>query len=187
MELMTAVWRSLQQGVVIAGIPIPSSEAWFLATVAIHAAAGLIAVVAGAVAMLSHKTAGRHPRSGTTYFWALVVITVTMGVLTAARWPANNHLAVLGVASIATATTGRRARRLGRQGWQRVHIPCMGLSYVLMLTAFYVDNGPHLPLWNRLPDWSFWFVPALVGIPLIGLALTRHWDYPLASSSARFH
>jgi hypothetical protein len=22
----------------------------------------------------------------------------------------------------------------------------MGISYILLLTAFYVDNGPHLPL-----------------------------------------
>ena len=167
-----------QQGVVIAGISIPSREPWFLAGVAIHVAAGLIAVVAGAVAMLSHKAAGRHPRAGAIYYWALVVITFTMSLLTVARWPSNNHLAVLGAFSIATATIGRRAHRFGRSGWQRVHIPCMGLSYVLMLTVFYVDNGPHLPLWNRLPDWAFWFLPALVGIPLIGLALRRYWDRP---------
>ena len=154
----------LQQEIVIAGIPVPSGEPWFLAILAIHVSAGLVAVVAGAVAMLSHKTAGRHPRSGAIYFWALVVITLTMIALTVARWPANNHLAVLGVFSMTAATVGRHARRTGRPGWQRVHIPGMGLSYVLMLTAFYVDNGPHLPLWNRLPDWSFWFLPTFVGV-----------------------
>src|SRR5713226_5732494 len=35
--------------------------------------------------------------------------------------------------------------------WARFHIVGMGLSYVLLLTAFYVDNGKNLPLWNRLP------------------------------------
>jgi hypothetical protein len=35
----------------------------------------------------------------------------------------------------------------------------MGSSYLGLLTAFYVDNGPQLPLWNRLPDWSFWILP----------------------------
>ena len=25
-------------------------------------------------------------------------------------------------------------------------VPGMGLSYILLLTAFYMDNGPHLPL-----------------------------------------
>jgi hypothetical protein len=165
-----------QQGVVIAGIPIPSNEPWFLATIAVHVAAGLVAVVTGAVAMLSRKRSGRHPSFGSAYFWSLVVIALTMGVLTVARWPSNNHLAILGVSSLGAAVLGRRARRQTRRGWQRVHIPSMGLSYVLMLTAFYVDNGPHLPLWNRLPDWSFWFLPALVGIPLIAVSLRRYWD-----------
>ena len=167
---------SILQDIVIAGIPIPSSDPWFLATVGIHVAAGLVAVVAGAVAMLSRKRAGRHPKSGSIYVWALLVVTSTMAALTVARWPANNHLAVLGVLSLGTAVLGRRARRQAQRDWQRVHVPCMGLSYVLMLTAFYVDNGPHLPLWNRLPSWSFWFLPAVIGIPLIGLSLRRYWQ-----------
>ena len=111
-----------------------------------------------------------------------MVISLTMGILTVARWPANNHLAVLGVGALATAVLGRRARRKAQPGWQRVHIPGMSLSYVLMLTAFYVDNGPHLPLWNRLPDWSFWFLPGLVGLPLIGWSLRRHWNGPPAAA-----
>jgi hypothetical protein len=43
----------------------------------------------------------------------------------------------------------------------------MGTGYVAMLTAFYVDNGPHLPLWDRLPSLTFWFLPAAIGAPII--------------------
>jgi hypothetical protein len=43
----------------------------------------------------------------------------------------------------------------------------MGIGYAAMLTAFYVDNGPHLPLWDRLPILSFWLLPAAVAAPLI--------------------
>jgi hypothetical protein len=32
-----------------------------------------------------------------------------------------------------------------------VHVTAMGVSYIVLLTAFYVDNGPHLPLWRSLP------------------------------------
>ena len=53
----------------------------------------------------------------------------------------------------------------------------MGLSYVLMLIAFYVDNGKQLPLWKDLPDFTYWLVPLAVGLPLIARALLRH---PLA-------
>jgi hypothetical protein len=162
------------QSVTIAGIPIPSRDPWFLTTIAIHVAAGLVATLAGAVAMLSRKRAGRHPRAGSLYFWSLTVVFGTMCLLTIARWPTNNHLAVLGVLAMASAVLGRRGRRHAGPGWQWVHIPGMGLSYVFMLTAFYVDNGPHLPLWNRLPVWALWLLPAIVGIPIIGSALYRY-------------
>jgi hypothetical protein len=49
----------------------------------------------------------------------------------------------------------------------------MGLAYIAMLTAFYVDNGPFLPLWNLLPQWALWIIPSLVGAPLIARAIVR--------------
>jgi hypothetical protein len=52
----------------------------------------------------------------------------------------------------------------------------MGLSYVLLLTAFYVDNGKSLPLWRELPSIAYW-PPAAFGLPLIVYVLIRH---PLA-------
>jgi hypothetical protein len=51
----------------------------------------------------------------------------------------------------------------------------MGLSYVLMLIAFYVDNGKQLPpLWKDLPHVTYWLLPLAIGIPLIVRALLRH-------------
>jgi hypothetical protein len=161
------------EGISLAGIPIPSREPWFLAIVGVHVLAGILAVVAGATAMLSPKAPGRHPRAGTVYFWALVTVCVSMSALAVARWPIDNHLVVLGVLALGSATIGRAAHRRLWRGWVRVHISLMGLSYVLMLTAFYVDNGPHLPLWNRLPPLAFWLLPTLVGLPLIVRALRR--------------
>jgi hypothetical protein len=46
-----------------------------------------------------------------------------------------------------------------------------------MLTAFYVDNGKHLPLWKELPQVAFWFLPTGLGLPLLVHALLKH---PLA-------
>jgi hypothetical protein len=40
-----------------------------------------------------------------------------------------------------------------------------------LLTALYVDNGPHLPLWDRLPALAFWFLPGVVAAPIIARAL----------------
>lgn len=164
----------LLQGVTVGGIPIPSRAPWFLAAVTVHVAAGLVATVTGAVAMLSPKAPGRHPRSGTAYFSALVVACVTMSGLALAQWPADNHLLVLGIVALISAIVGRMARRRRWSRWPLVHIPGMGASYILMLTAFYVDNGPHLPVWNRLPSVAFWLLPAAVGVPLIILSLRRY-------------
>ncbi len=50
----------------------------------------------------------------------------------------------------------------------------MGSSYILLLTAFYVDNGRNLPLWRSLPSLTYWLLPAAVGVPLIVRALLRH-------------
>jgi hypothetical protein len=50
----------------------------------------------------------------------------------------------------------------------------MGLSYVLMLIAFYVDNGKQLPLWKELPHFMNWLLPLALGIPLIVRALLWH-------------
>jgi hypothetical protein len=49
----------------------------------------------------------------------------------------------------------------------------MGGSYIALFTGFYVDNGPSLPLWNRLPHIAYWVLPSLIGIPLILRALDR--------------
>jgi hypothetical protein len=49
----------------------------------------------------------------------------------------------------------------------------MGIAYTAMLTAFYVDNGPHLPLWDRLPVLAFWLLPAAIAAPIITRAIIR--------------
>jgi hypothetical protein len=43
----------------------------------------------------------------------------------------------------------------------------MGGSYIALLTGFYVDNGPFLPLWDRLPHLTYWLLPTAIGVPLI--------------------
>ncbi len=48
-----------------------------------------------------------------------------------------------------------------------------GGSYIALLTDLQVDNGPNLPLWDRLPSLAYWILPSLVGFPLILRALTR--------------
>lgn len=161
-------------GVVVLGIPIPSSSPVFLSIVAVHVAAGLVSTAAGIVAMLAPKRAGRHPRAGGLYYWSLVVVSLTMAALSILRWPHNTHLFVLGILSLSAGTVGRLARRRRWRGWLPVHVTGMGVSYIVLLTAFYVDNGPHLPVWRSLPPVAHWSLPSLVGVPILAWALRRH-------------
>jgi len=83
-------------------------------------------------------------------------------------------LFILGVLSFASAALGRTARRRRWPGWIKIDITSMGLSHVLVLTAFYVDNGRNLPLWRELPQWAFWVLPSAIGGPIIAFAILRH-------------
>ena len=50
----------------------------------------------------------------------------------------------------------------------------MSLSYVVLMTAFYVDNGPNLPLWEHVPRAALWLGPSAICLPLLARALRRH-------------
>jgi hypothetical protein len=160
-----------------AGIAIPSNDPIFLSVVALHVFLGLVCTIAGAVAMLSVKRAGRHPTFGSIYFWCLGGVFVTATALAVVRWSQDHVLFILGALAFSAALVGRTARRKRLRNWARLHITGMGMSYVLLLTAFYVDNGKSLPVWRSLPSIAYWLVPAAVGIPLIVRALLWH---PLA-------
>jgi cell division protein FtsW (lipid II flippase) len=159
---------------VILGIPIPSTDPLFLAIVGVHVLFGLAAVTTGAIAMLSSKGRGRHSNWGTTYFWFLFGVFATMSALSFMRWAENYHLFILGVLSFASALFGRTAVQRRWYQWPRLHLTGMGVSYIFLLTAFYVDNGKNLPLWREFPQIAFWFLPSAVGVPVILYALMRH-------------
>jgi hypothetical protein len=132
----------------------------FLAILVVHVPAGLTAVVAGALAASARKRPGRHPKAGRVYLWALGTTAVTATGRAALRWREDAHLFLLGALALALGLYGYRARRRARSGWPPHHAIGMAGSYVVMLTAFYVDNGPHLPLWDRLPHLTYWLLPA---------------------------
>ena len=103
---------------------------------------------------------------------ALHVLAGLTAVLTAMRWRQDYHLLIIGTVAFAATVIGVQHLRRHRAG-DTGHIVGMGTAYVAMLTAFYVDNGPHLPLWDRLPPLVFWFLPSVVGIPVIVRAVRR--------------
>ena len=156
----------------ILGDQAGSTAPAFLAFLAVHVLAGLTAVIAGAVAALARKGSPRHIRAGRWFYRAITVVFATAIALAAMRWRQDYDLFLIGAAAFTSATIGYQHRRRHRPG-DTGHIAGMGIGYTAMLTAFYVDNGPHLPLWDRLPVLAFWLLPAAIATPLIARAVTR--------------
>jgi hypothetical protein len=177
---MSAVPFNLADQGQTAGL-IPPGSTTFHLLLAVHIAAALTCVVTGAIAALSPKRPGRHPRLGTLYYRSLCVVVASAAWLAALRWPQDAYLLALGTLSLAAATLGRTARRR-RWRWQRwrwigLHLVGMSASYILLLTAFYVDNGKHLPVWRSLPYLAYWLLPSAVGLPLVACALARYHGF----------
>jgi hypothetical protein len=164
----------LATGSDLLGIEVPPTAPLFSTLLAVHVTAAFLAVVAGASAALTRpKGRGRHSRWGKVYFWAICAVFATATALAVMRWAQDRHLFAIGAIAFTAALTGRLARRLDRPG-DGAHILGMGVSYIAMLTAFYVDNGHRLPLWDRLPAVAYWTLPAAAGTPIIWRALRRH-------------
>ena len=156
----------------ILGDQVGSTAPAFLAFLAIHVLAGLTAVITGAIAALAPKGSPRHIRAGRCYYRAITVVFATATILAAMHWRQDYHLVLIGAVAYGAATTGYLHRRRHRAG-DTGHIAGMGIGYIAMLTAFYVDNGPHLPLWDRLPPLAFWLLPSVLGAPVLTRAMLR--------------
>ncbi|MEV4511220.1 hypothetical protein AB0K00_19875 [Dactylosporangium sp. NPDC049525] len=158
----------------LAGLDVPDAGPLFLAALAVHVTAGVTGVVAGALAAAAHKRAGRHPRAGAVYLYAAGAVFATATVMAALRWQRDWHLFLIATVAFGLALLGWWARRSRPRRWAAWHGSAMAGSYVALLTGFYVDNGPQLPLWDRLPPLAYWLLPAAVGIPVTWRALRRN-------------
>ena len=160
--------------VTIDGFLIPSDNPVFLILLSIHLLAALTCVISGIMAMLAHKRPGLHPRTGTVYYWSLWIVVGTVVIISVPRWKEDYHLFILGCFAISSAVIGRAAEKHKWEKWPVVHISCMSTSYIVLLTALYLDNGKFLPIWKNFNHLIYWLLPAAVGVPIIIRTLRRH-------------
>jgi hypothetical protein len=156
----------------ILGTEVGSTAPVFLAFLALHVLADITAVASGAIAAIARKGSPRHIRAGRWYYRGITLVFITATILAAMRWRQDYYLFILGATAYTAATIGYQHRRRRRPG-DTGHIAGMGAAYVVMLTAFYVDNGPHLPLWDHLPRLTFWLLPSAIGAPVIARTIIR--------------
>src|SRR5579859_6762264 len=161
----------------IDGLPL-----FFFLPLVVHALAGLLTGVTGLVTFCAPKRRERHPRFGVRYLWAYTVVFLTATILSAMRWEADAYLFFLALIGYGFALIGYGARRFRREPWLMrmlgkqwvvVHIVGMIGSYVVLWTAFYVDNAHLIPLLKQLPTLTFWVLPTVIALPFLAVSLSR--------------
>ncbi|HXU25848.1 MAG TPA: hypothetical protein VN698_01345 [Bacteroidia bacterium] len=160
--------------IVIQGFTIPSDNPIFLTILAIHVVVALVAVISGVVAMLLKKQSGLHTKFGNIYFWAILIVFITATIIAILRWAQDYYLFILGFISFASVFIAKRAANKKQKKWIITHIMGMGLSYVFLIIAFYVDNGKFLPIWKDFNPIIYWLLPIVIGVPIIIKVVLTH-------------
>jgi hypothetical protein len=161
----------------IDGLPLS-----FFIPLVVHALAGLTTGVTGVLAFRAPKRRGRHHQWGKTYLWVYTIVFLTATILSVQRLPADTYLLVLATLGYGLALSGYAARRfrqkpivrrlVGKQ-WVVVHIFGVIGSYVVLWTAFYVDNAHLIPGLKQLPTLTFWVLPTLIALPFLVVSISR--------------
>jgi uncharacterized membrane protein len=164
----------MQETTDLFGIPVPSTDRVFLGFVVVHILVSLVCAASGVVAMLSEKGKSRHIVYGKIYFVSMISAFVTVVILSTMRWAHNRHLLIIGTLAVVCTHLGYRSAKSKKSKWTRLHTTWMGLSYIFLMTGFYVDNGKNLPFWNQFSGTFFYVFPAAIGIPIIVYVLAKH-------------
>ena len=154
----------------------------FFLPLVVHALAALTTGVTGVITFSRPKRSVRHPTWGVRYLWAYTVVFLTAIILSVQHLPTDAYLVVLATLGYGFALSGYAARRfrqepivrrvVGKQ-WVIAHIVGMIGSYVVLWTAFYVDNAHLIPGLKELPTLTFWVLPSLIALPFLVVSLSR--------------
>jgi hypothetical protein len=154
----------------------------FFLPLVVHALAALTTGVTGVITFSRPKRSVRHSTWGVRYLWAYTVVFLTAIILSVQHWPTDAYLVVLATIGYSFALGGYGVRRfrqepwllrvLGKQ-WISAHIVGMIGSYVVLWTAFYVDNAHLIPLLKQLPTLTFWVLPTVIAQPFLVVSLSR--------------
>lgn len=146
----------------------------FTVLLVIHTIAGSVCLLTGAIASIVKKKKGNHTMIGEVYHGGYLVIFITSLVMAIMNWSESAYLFYISIFSYGLALFGYIARKLRWKNWLRIHIGGMLGSYIGIITATLVVNGSKIPLVSEIPSLLLWFIPTIIGTPIISIVSRRY-------------
>lgn len=137
-----------------------------------HIVSGTVCLIVGLLAAASRKRRGKHTRFGEIYHGSYVVVFITAVGTSVMHWQESAYLFYIALFSYGLALFGYVAGKMRWPHWLQMHIGGMLGSYIGIITAVLVVNVSELPLFQEWPGLVFWFLPTVIGTPII-IAVTR--------------
>ncbi|WP_199621881.1 DUF2306 domain-containing protein [Paenibacillus alkalitolerans] len=139
----------------------------------VHIAAGTVCLITGALAASARKRKGAHTLAGEVYHLSYVVVFLTSVVMSVMKWSEIAFLFYIALFSYGLALYGYLARKMRWRNWLRPHISGMLGSYIGIITAVLVVNGEAVSSVTGIPPLFLWFIPTIIGSPLIRMTIAR--------------
>lgn len=132
-----------------------------------HILTGIICLIIGLFAMSSKKKKGKHTIAGEIYHFSYVFVFVTAIIMSILHWEKSQYLFYIALFSYGLALLGYLAVKKKWKNWLGFHLGGMLGSYIGIVTATLVVNVHRIPLLNEFPTLVIWFLPTIIGTPMI--------------------
>ncbi|AIF43001.1 hypothetical protein [Virgibacillus sp. SK37] len=140
----------------------------------LHIIAGSFCLLTGATNFAVKKEKGYHTKIGEWYHSGYFIVFVTSVGMAIINWSESAYLFYIAIFSYGLALFGYMARKLQWRGWLAMHIGGMAGSYIGIVTAVLVVNGTDIPIINQIPSLLLWFIPTIIGTPIIFMVNKRY-------------
>lgn len=133
----------------------------------LHIVAGVICLITGLLAAASKKKKGSHTTFGEIYHGSYIIVFLTSILMAILHWDESAYLFYIALFSYGLALIGYIAAKVRKRNWLALHIGGMLGSYIGVMTAVLVVNASKIPLLNEIPILLIWFLPTIIGTPII--------------------
>ncbi|MBY0597129.1 DUF2306 domain-containing protein [Bacillus bingmayongensis] len=139
----------------------------------IHIIAGFIFLLIGLISSFALKQRGIHTIFGELYHGFYVIVFVTAIILAILHWEQSAYLFYIALFSYGLALLGYTAVKIKWNNWIITHISGMLGSYIGIITATLITNAAKIPLLKEFPTLLIWFLPTIIGTPLITIIINK--------------